>query len=346
MILDAKTLTSLESCPRQIVLSAAWQVRRWRAKALFDACLRVGIARMTNGTSARDAATEMKGEFLQAAANPGLDLPLGSASYKIAKDYAAMLDTVLRAAARWNLPALQDTPAVPLGEGVEWQPLAAMDATGELHRIVTVDAWTDAAMARELHGWFVAGDTAATGRGMMIHVVEIGRTRKGRRESFWARGWKRQEMPSLRMRFVRKSSPGNERRAKQEFKGQGWKPVYLADYPHSDPDVWVEGMVREGVADALVHHVGVRPPGDRVRQATLAQMLQEGVRMTAILATHTGTEWTTMPMHRAACDAIVPCPWQHACYATDALIVNDLSNTGLYVPRERSMLHAVSTSAK
>ena len=99
MILDARTLTTLQSCPRRFLLEADYEVLRWRPKALLDACLRRGIAAISNGADAGATTSMMKVEFMQVAANPGIEVAYGANPYVIAKDYCAMLDTVLRAAA-------------------------------------------------------------------------------------------------------------------------------------------------------------------------------------------------------------------------------------------------------
>lgn len=333
MIFDAKRLTDLQSCPRKLLLHTDYEVLRWRAHSLLDACLRIGIQRITNGMDPAAVATEAKGLFLQTAANPGLDAPYGADTYKLAKDSCAMLDTILRAAARWALPALVDSPTVRLNSSVEWAPLAAMDAGGELHRIVTVDRWDEGALARELHSWYVFGDICATRHSMTLHAIEIGQTRKGRRASAWARGWKHPAMPNLRMRFVRADGSAFN----------GWKPMYLADYPHSDVQLWVDQMYEEGVAQALVHHIPVAVPEESVVADTLRQMMIEARRADVLISERASTPWSALPMSRAACDGpLVPCAWQYACHQT----VTDLSTIGLYVARNRDMLRRVQAGVK
>lgn len=326
-MLDAKKLTDLQSCPRKLLLHTDWEILRWRAKSLLDACLRVGIQRISCGAEPAAIAVEMKGLFLQSAANPGLDAPYGADTFKLAKDSCAMLDTILRAAARWSLPQLVDSPTVKLNSTIEWAPLAAMDASGELHRFVTVDRWDEGELSRELHSWYVFGDICATRRPMTLHAIEIGQTRKGRRASAWARGWKHPSMPNLRMRFVRADGSAFN----------GWKPMYLADYPNSNVDVWVAQMFDEGVAQSLVHHVPIALPDDNVIADTLRQMMMESRRADVLISERSSTPWSALPMSRGECDGIVPCSWQYACHQS----ITDLSTTGLYVARNRDMLRAV-----
>lgn len=324
MILDAAVLSSLQSCPRKFLLEADWEVLHWRAKTLFDACLRKGIINISNGAHPHAAADDAKAEFVQVAANPGLDLPRGSDSYKIAKDWCAMLDTVLRAAARWGLPKLSDSPVVWLNSTTEWRSLASIDTEGELHRIITVDRWDDIALSRELHSWAVFGDISVTSRPMTIHVIEIGQVRHGRRASPWARGWRHPSMPNLKMHFARKDGT--------TFKG--WVPVYFTDSRDTDADAWVGLMYAEGVGESLVHTVPVSVPDETVRADTLRQILQESARAAVLLSERGSGGWLAQPMHRAACDGMVPCAWQSACHQ----MVTDPATTGLYQIKGRSML--------
>jgi hypothetical protein len=325
MILSASTISVLQACPRRFLLEADWLVIKWRAKALFDACLRTAILEISAGKSPAEAAKDAKSQFLQVAANPGLDLPYGTDSYKVAKDYSAMLDTILRAAARWNLPKLAEHPAVVLNSAVSWQPLAAVDEAGELHRFITLDRWTDADLSRELHGWGVFGDVAITGKPMTIHVVEVGQIRNGRRSSAWARAWKHPTMGNtMKIHFAHKDG--------STFKG--WTPYYLMDHPDEDIDAWVEVMYKEGVAQRLVQHVGVAVPPQEVCDDTRRQVMQEATRARVLLSERSSTRWNALPMSRGACDGFVPCPWQAACHQA----VTDLATTGLYQIKTKAML--------
>jgi len=304
------------------LLNYDFEVLHWRPKSLLDACLRAGILRVSHAEDPSAVASDMKAQFLQAAANPGLDAPRGTDTYKLAKDYCALLDTILRAAARWELPALADSPVVSLNSTTSWQPLASIDATGELHRFTTVDRWGDNDLSRELHSWHVFGDISATRRPMTIHVIEIGQTRNGRRASPWARGWRHPTMPNLRMRFVHQDG--------STFKG--WTPMYLADYANSDPAAWVEQMFREGVAQTLVRTVPVAAPSDPVIADTLSQILLEAARASVLITERRSIPWSALPMSRAACDSIIPCAFQPCCHS-EKVNINEI---GLYLPRKQA----------
>ena len=49
MILDAKSLTTLQSCPRRTLLDSDYEVLLLRPKQLFDGCIRKGILAISNG---------------------------------------------------------------------------------------------------------------------------------------------------------------------------------------------------------------------------------------------------------------------------------------------------------
>lgn len=328
MILTARSLISLQSCPRRFLLESDYDVLRWRPKPLLDASLRRAILGISNGKpSVADAAKDAVADFLQSAANPGLDLPRGTDPYKVAMDYSAMIETILRSVTRWNLPPLAELPPVMFNSSAGWQPAAFTDpVAGELHRIVTVDRWDEAAAARELHGWACFGDLCATGLPMTLHVVEIGQRRAGRQSSPWCRGWRHPTMPNLRMRFARVDGTA--------FKG--WQPVHLADHRDLDRDAWTEQLYREGVATALVRRVPVAVPDPAVVTDTVRQMLMESARGDVLLSERGSGGWRAQPMSRAACDGMmmIPCPFQSACHQT----VTDISSLGLYRLRERDKL--------
>jgi hypothetical protein len=311
-MIDARTLTTLQSCPRRFLLESDYEVLRWRPKALLDACLRKGIVAISNGDAVVEVAESAKAAFLQVAANPGLDVAYGANPYVIARDYCAMIDTILRAASAWGLPKLGDAPATRF-----WEPLAFAGADGQLHRIITVDRWADDNLSREAHSWYVTGDIAATRREMILHVVEIGQVRNGRRASAWARAWQHPTMSRLKLRFVHRDGT--------TFKG--WKAVYLADHRDLDPDEWVARMDSEGATTALTRHLRIGVPDDAVIADTLRQMMLESSRADVLLSERRSRPWRALPMSRGACDIIGhPCPWQSACYQS----VTDVASLGLY----------------
>lgn len=323
MILSASTLTDLQSCPRKPLLSADWEILHLRPKQLLDGAIRKGILAISQGGDAAEVAKLMRAEFLQAAANPGMATSPGTDSYKLAMDLCAMIETILRASARVGLPKLSESKKVKCG-ALMWQPLAFTAEDG-LHRIVTIDRWTETDLARELHSWYVVGDMAVTGLPLTIHVIEIGQSRGGRRASAWARGFRHPTMKNAqRIRFLHKDGT--------TFKG--WTPVWLADESSLDAGEWVDAMMREGAVARLWHTIPVAMPTDAQRAETVRQILAEGARASVLISERRSTPWSALPMARAACDGMVPCPWQGACYGGDS----NLTNTGLYILREKGIL--------
>ena len=320
LVLDATRISEYQACQRKLLLSHDWRVVRWRPKTLFDACLRRGILAMAAGTSAEQTAADVSAFFMQTAANPGLDLT-ATDPFTLAKDYCAMLDTVLRALARRPLMVLHERPPETLSSALQWRFLAHADDSGTLHRWITADGWRQADLARELHSWWVMGDISVAEVPMVLHVVEIGRLSKGRRASPWARGWKHPAMPSLRMRFVKQDGAALT----------NWKPHYLADDRDADPDAWVEQMEHEGVTGMLIHHVPVNCPPADVCLQTRAQIMLEARRIDELITERVSSPYSALPMSRNACDGgLVPCPFQDACYTTTPI---DLATLGLYQTR-------------
>jgi hypothetical protein len=310
LTVDASSLGDKQSCLRKFVLGLSWRAPRWRPKALWDACLLSGILSIVqDGVLPAAAAAASRLAFLQAAADPGLDITVDP--YRAAQDWCAMLETVLRSLAREGLPQrLTEHPPVPLSLATKWAPLAHVEDR-TLHRWVSVDHWTQNNLARELHSWRTLGDIAATKLPMMIHVVEIGQMRAGRRFSSWVRAWKHPAMPSLQMRFKGKT-PGALK---------SWRPFYLSD-SHITPDDWTEQLWKEGAAKEMLHHVQVKVPTDEQCAAVVLDILTEALEMETLKKME--TPWNGLPMSRNACDGMVPCPFQNACYSEGLVRLDNL----------------------
>ncbi len=317
-VLDPTDISNFQACKRRYVLGRGWHPPRWRPKALFDSCLRQGIEAISGGVPAADAAKDARAKFLEMAASPGLDVT--NDPYTVARDWCAMLDTVLRGIAD-DIPKgmLEPTP-VTFNSQVSWQP-RAWATEGMLHRWITVSSWSDDDRARELHSWWVVGDVVVRRTPMTLHVVVIGTERKGRRASAWARAWKHPGLPNMQIHFLRKDG--------KPFRG--WKPVYLADL-RADPDAWVEQMRNEGALALLRHKVSVRLPSDEARAEIKRQILVETEDMRMLADSTRPQAWTELPMSRNACDGLVPCPFQNACYHEGFVSLSSLG----YVLRNHS----------
>jgi hypothetical protein len=299
--IDAHDLALLQLCPRQWLLDRSYRPLRWQPRRLANAILWQGVLAMAGGTPAEEAAAEARSQFLQSAANPGLDITTDP--FAAAREWCAMLDSLLRSIAREGVPSLQPLPPVRLTSQLEWQPLAQSDGQ-TLHRWLMIDRWGEDDLSRELHSWKTLGDIATTRLPMTIHVLEIGRMWNGRRSSPWTRGWKHPTMPSLPMRFKGKT--------KNAFKS--WKPVYLAG-GRVDADDWVEQLWTEGAAQELMKRIEVRAPSDAQAAQVVRDILMEASRMRVLEEER--THWSALPMSRGACDLWQACPFQSVCYSPE-----------------------------
>ena len=318
--IDARMLADWQSCRRRFLLGVDWRPIRWRPRSLFVACLRRGIVAVANGTDPEIAAVEARTEFMQAAANPGLDM-IGGSPYAIAREWCVMFDTILLAI---KPPGpLAEVPAAKLNSQFSWQ-VRAWEEGGELHRWIATDQWTEDHLSRELHSWAVIGDIVATGKPMTVHVVEIGRESHGRRVSPWVRAYRNPAMPGLRYRFTRSSAS---------------EPVWLVDLPGETPREWVEEMRKGGVTERLVHHVPVMVPGPAACADIAGQILREGIAMRDAETDRESIGWRALPMSRGACDLWSPCVWQACCYGERTTSPADL---GLYQLRGKVYSEAAS----
>jgi hypothetical protein len=315
LTIDAHSLTLYQSCRRRFLLDHDYRPVLWRPHSLFNACLRAGILELSKGADVAETAIDARARFMQTAANPGMDAR--GDTYTLAKDYCALLDTVLRAVAYERVPKLSEVPPARLNSSIAWRFLSHADESGTLHRWITVDSWGEDDLARELHGWYVFGDMAMAQQPMVLHVIVVGQVRAGRRASLWARAWQHPSIPTLRIRFRRSEG--------QSF--NGWKPYRIADHHDVDADAWVEQMYKEGAAQELMRTVNVKLPGPDVLSDTARQVMTEARAMQELALERGSTTYLALPMSRGACDGLVPCPFQSVCYSTNISNPKDL---GLY----------------
>lgn len=311
MIVTPYSLTTYQSCPRRWRIEQDWMVRKWRAKSLFDNCLRQGILQISAGSDPKLVVEEMRQRFLTVAADPGLEISSGQ-PYQVAMDWCAMLATILTALSRITLLQVQRTQplAIAATSAFAYSPSSFIDESGTLHRWVTVDRWDADAMSREFHSWNVYGDMAITDQGMQLHVIEIGQQREGRRASPWAKAYKHPVIAG-NIRFQRPDGKGGQRK----LAGEQWRAHYLADDPKLTATQWVDLMDSDHVTPSLVHHLTIDPLSEEQVVRGRAQILQVAQAM------HTTSQLAPggLAMSRPACDGLVVCPWQEACYAPGEL---------------------------
>lgn len=290
MILDSTTLTKAQKCPRIYINEQTESRGKWEPKALFDSCLRAGI-----GTNALSA----EATFRKNATKPGLMTKHDP--WTLSGDYCAMLHTILEKLSRMGLPPMVNyAPQVEFGD-VIWQPLSAL-ADGGLIRFVTVERFDETALWRELHGWGVFGDMAATGLPMDLYFIEIGSIHNGRRHSPWCRSFKH---PAVQNYFRFKPKEGSK------LKG-GWIPHWYADTARQDPRIWVDLMEKDQVD--LIHRRTIEPLKPAAKRLFQYQLGTEAQRLKDL-----PKDFREAPMHKANCDWPTLCPWQFKCYDPAAL---------------------------
>jgi len=296
MTLHPGPLSAFQRCPRAWMQNNAQPAHRWRPKTLFLRVIRKAILGISNKQVISAASDTAVSEFLEAAANPGLEVP--EAPFTIARDFASMLRTVLARIHACSLPPLKAGPVIILTPGLKWATASLIaESTGTLHSWITVDYLTDDSLARLLHSWYVFGDCAATALPMILHVIEIGRMSGGHQHSPWCRCFRH---PAIAHRFAFQQKGG------KPLKGD-WKPVWFQDSIRNDPKTWIEIMDRDGVR--ALKDVPVRTVSADHAQQFRDQMVIEAAAMTAL----EGKDWRDVPMRRTSCD-MPPCTWQRECY--------------------------------
>ena len=295
MILDARSLTVAQLCPRRWKLESTEPRGRWHPKALFDAILRQAILDLSIGKSKESVTLQAQAKFRVIAKSPGLDTLADP--WTIAGDYCACLETILEALSRQTLLPLQIGQAVKLDKNLDWRVSAFQDDSGELHRWATVERVDADTLARELHSWHVFGDMGATGAPMTLHLIELGTMRAGRRHSPWCKIFKHPVVAG-HFRF----------RARTGAKLAGaWKPVWYADSSSQDPEKWVNLIESDKLT--LIHHIPCKPLNERARESFKWQVRAEAKRLASL------GDWSEIPMSRPACDAPYVCPWQSRCFS-------------------------------
>jgi hypothetical protein len=311
--LDAGELIDWQACRRRWSLSRSWLLRKWRAKVLADTLLRRGIAAISGGEDAVKVANGARLRLLELAVEPGLDMV--REPYKVAHDWAALVEIILRYLGQRTIHKIQDEKLSNLFQLAVYTPTSWSDGE-RLHRWITVERWDSEALIRESHSWRTIGDIVAARMPMVLHAVEIGTQREGRRSSVWTRAWRHPAMRSLPIKFVKPADTT-------------WKPVYFVDQNEHSAAEWVALAGRERAFEAAVHETVVACPPNGICEDILAQIKEEAVAMSKM----NGATWQKLPMSRGACDLFYPCPYQNICYDTSR---TPIAKMGLYVPRSKT----------
>lgn len=318
LTLSGHTLHAHQSCPRRLKLESSYRYLPHHPNTLFSTVMRKAIYDISQGRELHPATTTAVNSFVANARHPGLDLAPGLQPYTLAMDYCACIRTILEHVHRSPLPRLCLRPNTPLSDDLAWSYLSFADDSGRLHRYKFVDFISNPSILTELHSWEVFGDLALSGSPMSLHLIAIGRRDGSRRVSPWCRAYRSPAIANV-FKFQKKSG-GNLT--------ESWKPVWFADNPDSDPEVWVDLMEAEGVVSQVAKTVTVREP-DPVHIANFHRDLEE---IAGQIRRASESSWSTMPMSRSACDSPYVCPHQSVCYSTDP--EKQVETCGLYEKRE------------
>lgn len=296
MTISAPDLATWQRCPRLWLLNQSGEPRRWRPKSLFLSQLRRGVMRLSRGDTLESVSLEACASLMEKAAVPGLDVT-GIEPYTLARDLCACLRTVLARVHTCKAQSLSASPTILLSNGHKWAVRAPSDDSGMLHSWIAVEKLNGNVLSRELHSWSVFGDMAATGRPMLLHVVEIGRQKDSHQHTPWCKAYAH---PHVLGRFAFQKQDGSQL-------GAGWKPLWYQDSLRNNPKTWLALMERDQVN--AIKDVPVKAVTPRHAREFKAQVLREADRMQETL----NRSWEEEPMRRGACDMPL-CAWQHKCY--------------------------------
>lgn len=302
MILTARLLSTKQRCARQFALQREYRYPKYHPKTLYEHCLRNAVLALSNGTdqTAEDIAKQCTTDYMEKAANPGIDTAQND-PYLLARDWCAVLETTIEALSRLVLLSVQPGPTLTLSDHT-WVCSAFRDQSGVLHRWIAVDHWDDDAKFAELHSWNVFGDCAAAKIGMALHVIEIGRSRNSHQQTPWCRAFKH---PVIHGRYAFCQKDGSRL-------ANGWKPLWYQDSDKNKASTWVDMMERDGIN--LIHHIDIREP----KPEHIAQFRRE-IEIESAAMEQVGP-WQTVPMSRDRCDKPYPCWFQNICYGPPGLI--------------------------
>lgn len=313
-LINSFNIGEYQECRRRFLLSEDWWLARWRPKSLFDSCLRAGIFALSQGEDPRKTISEAQYRFMTIAADPGLETV--EQPYQLSKDCCGMMATILTYVSKLVQLKLHRPKQVMLTGTTSWEFNSWTDDSGQLHRWMTADGWTDKDLIREMHSWRVMGDLVMSKCPMILHVIETGRLSSGRPATAWVRGYKYPTVPALRMRFE---------------SGEGWKPVWFTE-TSGTAEEWVKLMMAYKIPEKLVHHITINVPAESVCDNAVAQVVAEGMAMREMARDKEGITYDMFPMSRNSCDAYgFPCPYQNVCYVDKPV---DIGSLGLYRRRE------------
>jgi hypothetical protein len=239
-----------------------------------------------------------------------------------------MLGTILTSVSRLTLLTLTMPGTIPLAD-TAYSLQSWSDDSGTLHRWICCDSFDDEVLAREAHSWSVIGDMVTADAPMMLHAIDIGQQRQGRRHSPWARCY-RHPIIAGQCRFQRPDGRGGWRK----LSGDKWRPLWYSDQPKPDAEAWCDLMDADGVTPSLLHHISISQPSRTQSARIRAEIEQVASGMRTAFAEHPlPGDPMSVPMARASCDPVGgPCAWQQGCFAEDYSAAG-IAASGLYAIR-------------
>jgi hypothetical protein len=261
--------------------------------------MKQAVVELSSGMDKHTVAVRATTRFITQARNPGLDGLEGRDTYTITMDFTATMKTIIEYLSRLTLLPLTAVPPSP-----QWEFSCSRDELGTIHRWTFVDFINDDVLMKQGHSWSTLGDMVMVQAPMTLHLVAIGRRDGVRRSSTWCKAFASTVIVG-HYRFQRKGG--------KPLNG-AWKPIWFADNPDNEPDVWVNIMEGDEMFlnGDLVQHINLREPDKEQARRLMDVMEGEIKRMAEAL-----DDLESRPMYLHSCDSPYACPHQIVCYSPE-----------------------------
>jgi hypothetical protein len=280
---------------------------------LFSKIMREAIINLSDHPDVTAVSNAAVNAFMSAAIQPGLDVT-GINPYPLAQDLCATIRTVLEYINRQPLLRLHKIDDGMVGD-TPWSFISPMDDTGAFHRWVFVDYISTDTIYHHSRSWETWADMCVAPAMCWLHIVAIGVTRDGRRQSPWSKCYAHPTVARL-YKFKRRNG---------DLQGD-WKPVFYAESSTHNPVKWVDLMLSEDVITPLVYNVGMPEPTEQQRKEFVSRDFSY---LSTKIKSVEGADPFTLPMCRTSCDTPYQCPHEFACYSPNPSL-SILEQSGLY----------------
>ena len=228
-------------------------------------------------------------------------------------DYCSILRTLLT---YLNTTVLHHLRAKPphLSPNFTWEFLSVEDSSHITHRYILPDFINESSRAKEGHSWELFGDLIfSLPHPFQLHAISIGRRDGARLSTPWCRAFK--SSTTSQLRFQKKSG--------SPLDSSSWKPFYFNR--ETDPELWVERMIGEGVIQDLVRTYTIPEP-DKIHVENFHHDLE--YELAQIQALDSTSSFADLPITRPVCDSPYVCQHQRVCYSKDP--EKEIETCGLY----------------